>query len=292
MAKLTLTDIAAGYALIATINANNALIETAMENTLSRDGTTPNTMSADLDMNSQQVTNLPTPTNAVHAANKDYVDTQVTAVSTASGSFSTALAYDFTNQIDFSHADGIRVMDAGGADYVKHYADTVNAYIEATGLTDYNFSGFTGSLDLHDGMELLIYDSTNTKFIQIEHNDTDAVMNVNSGDYSFEVASTEVLNMSAVNVQAYANLLVRDGHYFRVYDTGNDFFDITHDGSEINFTSAGTDSGSAPIVFDNDVKFNGTLGFYDTSPIAQQTGVAVSAAGVHAALVNLGLITA
>ncbi|MCP4960772.1 MAG: hypothetical protein GY925_16075, partial [Actinomycetia bacterium] len=33
-------------------------------------------------------------------------------------------------------------------------------------------------------------------------------------------------------------------------------------------------------------------GFYGTTPVAQQTGVAVSAAGVHAALVNLGLITA
>jgi hypothetical protein len=35
-----------------------------------------------------------------------------------------------------------------------------------------------------------------------------------------------------------------------------------------------------------------TVGFYGTAPVAQQTGVAVSAAGVHAALVALGLITA
>lgn len=34
------------------------------------------------------------------------------------------------------------------------------------------------------------------------------------------------------------------------------------------------------------------VGFYVTSPISLQTGVAVSAAGIHAALVNLGLITA
>ena len=36
----------------------------------------------------------------------------------------------------------------------------------------------------------------------------------------------------------------------------------------------------------------GKVGFYGTAPIALQTGVAVSAAGVHAALVALGLITA
>lgn len=34
------------------------------------------------------------------------------------------------------------------------------------------------------------------------------------------------------------------------------------------------------------------LGFYGASPVALQTGVAVTAGGIHAALVNLGLITA
>lgn len=35
-----------------------------------------------------------------------------------------------------------------------------------------------------------------------------------------------------------------------------------------------------------------TVGFYGTTGVEQQTGVAVSAAGIHAALVALGLITA
>ena len=35
-----------------------------------------------------------------------------------------------------------------------------------------------------------------------------------------------------------------------------------------------------------------TLGFYGATGVAKQTGVAVSAAGVHAALVALGLISA
>ena len=34
------------------------------------------------------------------------------------------------------------------------------------------------------------------------------------------------------------------------------------------------------------------LGFFGATPIVQQAGVAVSAAGIHAALVNLGFITA
>lgn len=37
---------------------------------------------------------------------------------------------------------------------------------------------------------------------------------------------------------------------------------------------------------------DGQVGFYGTAPIAKQTGVLVTAAGIHAALVNLGLIAA
>lgn len=46
---------------VTAINANNAAITTAMNNTLSRDGTSPNTMGAPLDMNSNRIINLPTP---------------------------------------------------------------------------------------------------------------------------------------------------------------------------------------------------------------------------------------
>jgi len=47
-----------------TINGNFTAIQTAVEKTLSRDGTTPNTMSSELDMNSHQVLNLPAPATA------------------------------------------------------------------------------------------------------------------------------------------------------------------------------------------------------------------------------------
>lgn len=67
MAKITLSNIGTGTAFqtaITTVNSNNDAIETAFENTLSRDGTTPNTMQSNLDMNSYRLMNLPTPTNA------------------------------------------------------------------------------------------------------------------------------------------------------------------------------------------------------------------------------------
>lgn len=78
MAKLTLNDIenldGNPSSAETNINANSAAIEAALENTLSRDGTTPNTMSADLDMNSQKVTNVASPASGGDATNKTYVD--------------------------------------------------------------------------------------------------------------------------------------------------------------------------------------------------------------------------
>lgn len=66
MSKITLQNIANldSPTAIAQINANSATIQTAFDNTLSRDGTSPNVMSSNLDMNSNQIINLPAPISA------------------------------------------------------------------------------------------------------------------------------------------------------------------------------------------------------------------------------------
>jgi hypothetical protein len=63
VAKLVLNDIdnESVPQASATVNANNAAIEAALENTLSRDGTGPNQMTAPLDMNNQRILNVPFP---------------------------------------------------------------------------------------------------------------------------------------------------------------------------------------------------------------------------------------
>lgn len=58
MAKLTLNTIGSRYGSIDALNANFDAIETALENTLSRDGTLPNNMDANLDMDSNRIINL------------------------------------------------------------------------------------------------------------------------------------------------------------------------------------------------------------------------------------------
>lgn len=60
MPKLSLSTIGSRYASVAALNQNFDAIETAIENTLSRDGTTPNVMGANLDMNSHNLLNVGT----------------------------------------------------------------------------------------------------------------------------------------------------------------------------------------------------------------------------------------
>lgn len=69
MAKLTLLDIVSGYAVVSTYNTNNTAIEAALENTLSRDGTAPNAMGANLDMDSHLIRNLSDGTLSADAVN-------------------------------------------------------------------------------------------------------------------------------------------------------------------------------------------------------------------------------
>jgi len=61
----------------------------------------------------------------------------------------------------------------------------------------------------------------------------------------------------------------------------------------LTLTAAGKMTLAGEAEIDGALNHDGsTVGFYGTAPIAQQTGVGVDAASIHAALVALGLITA
>lgn len=66
MSKITLNNVGSlidATTAAATINANNTTIQAAFDNTLSRDGTSPNVMGTSLDMNSHDIINLLAPTS-------------------------------------------------------------------------------------------------------------------------------------------------------------------------------------------------------------------------------------
>lgn len=67
MSKITLADLVNlenQTTAVNAINNNNTVLEAALTNTLSRDGTSPNQMNANLDMNSNHILNLPAPISA------------------------------------------------------------------------------------------------------------------------------------------------------------------------------------------------------------------------------------
>jgi len=92
---------------INTINANNDLIEASFLNTLSLDGCTPNAMLADLDMNSNRILNVGTPTAGTDGASKDYVDN----VTLTTGSLTTPGTSTDNALVRWNGTTGLGVQD-------------------------------------------------------------------------------------------------------------------------------------------------------------------------------------
>jgi hypothetical protein len=98
--KIVLTDLVNlqnETTAVSAINSNNAAIRTALNNTLSRDGTTPNQMTNSLDMNSQQIINLPVPSGSSSPARLIDVVSNPTIVIPGTGTSGHVVGYLDTN---------------------------------------------------------------------------------------------------------------------------------------------------------------------------------------------------
>lgn len=116
MTKLTLSNV--GSLIDATtaqntINANNAEIVTAVQNTLSLDGTTPNQMRSTLDMNSNQIVNLAAP-----ATNQSPLRLEDLNTFNGGGTIYTIPAGGTTNQA---------LTKTSNVDYVVGWENSVNS---------------------------------------------------------------------------------------------------------------------------------------------------------------------
>lgn len=76
MPKVNLTDIStiSAGSIVAAYNGNNTTIEQAFDNTLSRNGASPNEMNANLDMNSHRILNLPAPNSSGEPVRQSELD--------------------------------------------------------------------------------------------------------------------------------------------------------------------------------------------------------------------------
>ena len=101
-----LTSINASYTGITKLNSHLDKIEAAFQNTLSRDGSTPNSMQANLDMNSNRIINVLEPTASGDVATKSYVDNLVNAIT----GLATPIAHTWAKLVD-----GVLTLDSYAA---------------------------------------------------------------------------------------------------------------------------------------------------------------------------------
>jgi hypothetical protein len=117
-----------------------------------------------------------------------------------------------------------------------------------------------------------------------------------------EVAANDIDSWHLFNQKALAGAATGASDFFvRGYTKTNlDYINLIYaDSADKTLYFAGSDFGTDAAIQYEDWSVTvgtaltvvGDVGFYNTAPVAKQTGVAVSAAGIHAALVNLGLIT-
>jgi len=111
-----------------------------------------------------------------------------------------------------------------------------------------------------------------------------------STNYGLNITGGTInLVAAGANIHQFTNTYSKVRGTLRVQNTNNtDFVDFSHDGTDFNI--AGTLTTDINIT-GAALRIGGNVGFYNTAPVAQPTSVAVTAAGIHAALVTLGLIT-
>lgn len=138
MAKITLNPVQSGFYSTALLNQNFADIEAAIENTLSRDGTTPNSMNADLDMNNNDVINV----NSISAQDVSIRGTSIYTV------FTDIIAAKDSAVAAAASADISEGMAASYAAQANSYAAQANASeASAEILVQAAVSGFQGFTD-------------------------------------------------------------------------------------------------------------------------------------------------
>lgn len=160
MSKITLNNVGSlidATTAATTINSNFATIQTAMDNTLSRDGTSPNTLNSALDLNGNQILNLGAPVSTSSPARmQDIVAAGGTVNITntgnvpAGGSTNSLLAK--TSNSDFAAnwtaSPTIASVTNGGTISFPSGTDTLVARATTDTLTNKTISGASNTLNV------------------------------------------------------------------------------------------------------------------------------------------------
>lgn len=131
----SITDVSSGFLSSQAQNLNNENIRQAFDNTLSRDGSTPNTMEADLDMNSNDIINV----DNVHADTLVLNGVTITPTSSV-GSAATASADGLMSKEDKAKLDGLSTKEFN-THALAEASDTDSEYLFIAGYTSVGDQG-------------------------------------------------------------------------------------------------------------------------------------------------------
>ena len=139
MANYTRTDIGSGYNSSSSINTELTKVETAIEQSLARDGGASNAMSADIDMNSNQILNLPDAVTSQEPA------TYGQLIGTTVGSTFTTADAKFIDTVALATADTSLVV--GNVVILKDRASGVFDVVSTSGVTPNTFDVIISTAD-------------------------------------------------------------------------------------------------------------------------------------------------
>jgi hypothetical protein len=286
MAKLTTTSITDGDHATE-MNSNLTAIETAVENTLSRDGTAPNQMNADFDLNSNFVLNMPPGTDPTHPLQKQQIENAI-AIGGGTAVLNDILDVDVTaaSQFDMLYYDGTDWVDTGGDLQwdgtnltFNNGAQSVDVGVDGS---DFNINlGTSTNLDIRGGTRVLVNDmnlrldargSGSAHSLDVLYDDAaericfEITRETGAADV-FRISATAVGDVKFIDPQdtnsiymqfvTGSDVRIRDGHTFRIYDGGDtDYAEFSHDGN--NFLTAFTTTNNWDITGINRFRMNGS----------------------------------
>lgn len=147
MAKITFSNLSSlqnETAAINTINANFGLLATFIDTLLSRDGTSPNTLTANLDMNSRHIQNLPAAAGPTEPVRKAEFDAATGSSSSADADAAAASALAAANSASAAHVSEVNAAASAAA--VGSF-DPAN-YVQKNGTG----SPYTGAIAFSNGI--------------------------------------------------------------------------------------------------------------------------------------------
>lgn len=188
MAKLTLSDLSAFVnSGITLTNANWAALEAAIENTLSRDGTSPNAMGANLDMNSNRIINVDDAQQATDAVNLRQLSD-----SDATGAASAQLRLDL---LATSGATLINFIQAGTLPTTR----TLEAKVRELGVSTNDHAAIANSVDAGEAAGYLLV-PTGTKTLSAGLSLADVILEGRAGSILEGTTGIDVLTANGFMV--------------------------------------------------------------------------------------------